>query len=139
MAKKKKEATQTHLDEMIAVLKLSIAALQAMIEESVKNKSISIAELSRATKMIGETLNQIYRIEFGKAQKEEMLQKIGELQRHFDRAQQLSAARERAARTEPNLLQTGRILSKEEIEKENEEQEEATDYHLSLEDLKNGI
>jgi lambda repressor-like predicted transcriptional regulator len=96
MARNKKEVeavTASHLDDMIKVLKISIDALQAMIADSVKTKQISIAELSRATKMIGETLNQIYRIEYGKKQKEEMLQKIGELQRHFDRAQQVSAER----------------------------------------------
>ena len=140
MAKARKkvveEVTESHLDDMIHVLKISITALQTMIEDSVKSKKISIGELSKATKMIGETLNQIYRIEYGKKQKEEMLQKIGELQRHFSRAQQVSAERERRARSKPLIETTGRLLSESEIINENDAQEEATDHHLSLDALR---
>ena len=141
MARKKKEVaevTANHLDDMIKVLKISIDALQAMIADSVKTKQISIAELSRATKMIGETLNQIYRIEYGKKQKEEMLNMIGELQRHFSRAQQVSAERERRARSKPLVRQVSRVLTEEEIDTENDETEESVKYQLSLDELKHG-
>jgi len=88
-----------------------------MLKDLIKtgDVEISVQLFASINKMTSETLERIYKIRHGKAAQEEIMMKIGELQRHLSRVEVYNAERERRARSKPLLEIAGKLMEEAEI------------------------
>jgi hypothetical protein len=98
-------------------LQKSVREMQDMLKDLVKsgNVEISVQLYASINKMTSETLDRIYKIRYGKAAQEEIMLKIGELQRHLAKVETYNAERERRARSKPLMEIAGKLLDESEI------------------------
>jgi uncharacterized protein YlxW (UPF0749 family) len=119
---------QRALEKMLSSLEKSVGALQTQLEKQMKDASgARMGDHSKVLKAISDVLGRIYQIRYGKAAQEELLGMIADLQRHFRKAEEHSAERERRARQKPFVeIVRGMLKSEAEITADTEQLEEDT-------------
>lgn len=102
---------------MLDELQANVKDMQGMLKELIKtgDVEISVQLFASVNKMTSETMERIYKIRHGKAAQEEIMMKIGELQRHLARVEVYNAERERRARSKPLLEIAGKLMEEAEI------------------------
>ena len=118
------KSRQRALEKMLASLEKSVIQLQSRLDQ---DKGEDLAGTAKVVKAISEVLSRIYQIRYGKAAQEELLGMIADLQRHFRKAEEHSAERERRARQKPFVeIVQGMLRSEAEITADTEQLEEDT-------------
>jgi len=109
------QTKQTELDKLVDTLQASVEQMQKILSLAVTNNDIGLSAFARVSKMIADILDRVYKIKFGKAAQEEMMLKIGELQRHIMRVEEHNAERERRSRSKPLIDVIGELINEEAI------------------------
>lgn len=112
------------LEKMLTSLEKSVSHLQDRLDKAPDTDTGNAAKVLKA---ISDVLSKIYQIRYGKAAQEELLGMISDLQRHFKKAEEHSAERERRARSKPFVeIVQGMLRTEEEITANTEQLEEDT-------------
>jgi len=118
------KSRQRALEKMLSSLEKSVIQLQNRLD---KAQVTDLADTAKVVKAISEVLSRIYQIRYGKAAQEELLGMISDLQRHFKKAEEHSAERERRARQKPFVeIVQGMLHDEAEITADTEQLEEDT-------------
>jgi len=118
------KSRQRALEKMLSSLEKSVIQLQNRLDTA---QVPDLADTAKVVKAISEVLSRIYQIRYGKAAQEELLGMISDLQRHFKKAEEHSAERERRARQKPFVeIVQGMLHDEAEITADTEQLEEDT-------------